>query len=130
MVKFRNFITSSGKIVFGGKSAENNEELIKQVKPNEVVLHTAMPGSPFVNIKGEVAKKDIKDAAIFCAKYSQDWRDNKKDVLVHIFNGTDIFKDKKMKIGTFGVKKFNTVKVKKEDILKLERETKENHETY
>ncbi len=117
-IKFREFITSSGKKVLGGKSAENNEELIKQVEKNEIVLHTAKPGSPFVNIKfkGRVSKKDIYEAGIFCARYSQDWRDNKRDVVVHYFKGKEIYKRKDMKLGTFGVKNFKEIKIKKEDI--------------
>jgi predicted ribosome quality control (RQC) complex YloA/Tae2 family protein len=121
-MNFRQFKTSSGKLVLAGKSAENNEDLVMQVQPTETVLHTEMPGSPFVNIKGEATKKDIKESAVFCAKYSQDWRDNKRDVSVHVFRGADIYKDKKMKTGTFGVKKFDIIKVKKEDILKFEKE--------
>jgi len=119
-MKFREFETSSGKMVFGGKSAENNEELVVQTKPAETVLHTAMAGSPFVNIKGKATKKDIKEAAIFCARYSHDWRDNKKEVIVHVFRKADIYKNKGMKTGTFGVKKFDEIKVKKEEILKFE----------
>ncbi len=118
-VKFREYKTSSGKLVLGGKSAESNEELVEQVGENEIVLHTSLPGSPFVNIKsasGEVGKEDIREAGIFCARYSQDWRDNKKNVLVHVFLGKDIFKDKKMKAGTFGVKKFKEIVVKKIEI--------------
>jgi predicted ribosome quality control (RQC) complex YloA/Tae2 family protein len=122
---FRVFITSSDKTVLGGKSSENNEELIKQVKPAEIVLHTAEPGSPFVNIKGKASKKDLKESAIFCAKYSQDWRDNKKDILIHVFKGADIYKNKKMKQGTFGVKKFEIIKIKKEDILNFEKKLKD-----
>ncbi len=122
MAKFREFETSSGKKVLGGKSAQNNEELIKQVEPEEIVLHTAKPGSPFVNIKGKATKKDIEEAAIFCARYSQDWRDNKQDVVVHVFKGKDIYKDKKMKLGTFGVKKFKAIKIKKEDIERFKNE--------
>ncbi len=119
MPKFREITTSSGKKVLGGKSAENNEELIAQVKPNEYVLHTAKPGSPFVNIKApksRVRKKDIKEAAIFCAAKSRDWRDNKGDVMVHYFLGQDIYKTKTMKPGTFGVKKHEEIKIKKQEI--------------
>ncbi len=124
-IKFREFKTSSKKIVLGGKSAENNEELIKQVQGEEIVLHTAKPGSPFVNIKSEKenkksTKKEIKESAIFCAKYSQDWKKNHGDVKVHIFRGKDIFKNKDMKPGTFGVKKFKEINVKKKDILNFE----------
>jgi len=123
-MKFREFETSSGKLVLAGKSAKNNEELIAQANDNEIVLHTAKPGSPFVNIKSEgkkVSKKDIKEAAVFCAAYSQDWRDNKADVVVHVFKGKDIYKKKGMKLGTFGVKKFKIVKIKKEDIKKFKK---------
>lgn len=120
MASFREFETSSGRLVLGGKSAESNEDLIAQVLPTEVVLHTSRPGSPFCNIKDRASKKDVTEAAVFCAKYSQDWRDNKRDVIVHVFQGADVYKEKKMKLGTFGVKKFKKVKVKKADILKFE----------
>jgi len=121
-MKFREFITSNNLTVYGGKSAENNEDLINQAGPKETVLHTAMPGSPFCNIKGTPTKKDISEAAVFCAKYSQDWRDRKTEVSVHVFKGSNITKNKLMKQGTFGVKKFDVIKVKKADILKFEEE--------
>ena len=120
-VEFREYISSSGRLFLAGKSAKNNEDLVKQVEKFETVLHTKKPGSPFVNIKGKerVLKKDIIDAAIFCAKHSQDWRDNQSNVEVHVFKGSNVFKKKGMKVGTFGVKKFDLVKVKKSDLLKL-----------
>jgi predicted ribosome quality control (RQC) complex YloA/Tae2 family protein len=124
MALFREFDTSSGKKVFVGRNAENNEELVKQISQNEYVFHTARPGSPFVNIKSpssEVSKEDIKETAVFCAKYSQDWRDNKKDIIVHLFLGKDIYKEKGMKSGTFGVKNIKEIKVRKEDILEFEK---------
>jgi predicted ribosome quality control (RQC) complex YloA/Tae2 family protein len=115
MVKiFRERISSSKNLILAGKDAESNEELIKQAKKNEEVLHTEAPGSPFVNIKGKPKKGDIKEAAIFCARYSRDWRKNKQDVKVHRFKRKDIYKEKDMKKGTFGVKKRKIIKVKKE----------------
>ena len=113
--------TSSGKIILAGKDATSNEELIKQIEKNEIVLHTKAPGSPFVNIKEDtkkLTKQDLKEAAIFCVKYSQAWKKAKvkKDVEVHYFLGGNIFKNKLMKIGTFGVKKFNKIIVKKDEI--------------
>jgi predicted ribosome quality control (RQC) complex YloA/Tae2 family protein len=120
MVTFREFQTSSGKQVLVGKSAENNEELAKQIKPSELVLHTKAPGSPFCNIKAdkkEVSKKDIKETAIFCALKSQDWRDNKKNVAVHYFLGKDIYKLKSMKTGTFGVKNTKEITIKRQEII-------------
>ncbi len=114
--KFREWFTSSGKYVVAGKNSLNNEEIIAQVEPEETVLHTELPGSPFVNIKGEATKEDIRDAAIFCAKYSQAWRDTKTDVRINVFKGKDVYKNKGMSEGTFGVKKFSTVIAKKKDI--------------
>ncbi len=120
-MKFREFTTKRGTKILLGKSAENNEELIKQTEPSEEVLHTKSPGSPFVNIKENPKFGDVKIAAIICARYSRDWRDNKKDVLVHRFKGKDTYKEKRMPKGTFGVKKFKTIKVKKKDILEFEK---------
>ena len=116
-MKFREFKTSSGKLVLAGKSAENNEELVEQVEDNEDVFHTAKPGSAFVNIKAaRTNAKDRKEAAVFCALKSQDWRDNKSDVVVHWFKGKDVFKKKGMKTGCFGVKKCKKILVKKNEV--------------
>ncbi|MBP7708617.1 DUF814 domain-containing protein [Candidatus Pacearchaeota archaeon] len=120
----RQYTLSTGKQVFLGKSAETNEELIAQAKNGELLLHTSKPGSPFTNIKApssELTPEEIYDAAVMCAKHSQDWRDNKKDVLVHYFLSNDVNKEKDMKTGTFGVKKFKEIKVKKQDILEFEK---------
>lgn len=118
-MRFREFTTSSGKEVLAGKNAANNEELVEQVGANEDVFHTAAPGSPFVNIKGRSNAKDRKEAAVFCAAKSQDWRDNKSDVVVHQFKGRDIQKIKGMKLGTFRVKRKKKVLVKKKEIEKF-----------
>ncbi len=80
-MKFREMITDRGTMIFCGKSAPNNEELITQVRKNEEVFHTAAVGSGFVNIKGRAKKGDIKNAAIFCAAFSKDWKKIKKMLL-------------------------------------------------
>ena len=122
MTNFRTFTTSSGKAVLAGKSAKNNEELVSQIEPTEDVFHTVAPGSPFVNIKSNrTNKQDRYEAATFCAAYSKIFRDAPNDTIVHHFKGSDINKSKKMKLGTFGVKKFKTIKVKKADILKFKQ---------
>jgi predicted ribosome quality control (RQC) complex YloA/Tae2 family protein len=128
MVNFREFITSSGLHIFGGRDAENNDKLVWDAKPNDVLLHTSAPGSPFVNIGENPQKKDIKEATIFCAKFSQDWRDSKRDVIVNVFLRKNMEKDRKMKIGTWNVKKQEKIKVKKTDIFKYEKNLKENNE--
>jgi len=119
MVKFREHVTKSGNLVFGGKNAKNNEELIKQIKPNEDVFHTAEPGSPFVNIKEKAKRGSVKEAAVFCAAHSKDWKKSKDKVTIHHFKGKDIHKKKAMKLGTFGIKKHKIIKVRRRDILKF-----------
>lgn len=115
-MRFREKILKSGTIILAGKDENSNEELVKQISPDELVFHTAAAGSPFVNIKGNASGKDIRTAAIFCAKYSRDWKKNKRDVEVHKFQGRDIYKRPGMKTGTFGVKKFDKIIVKKKEI--------------
>ena len=124
-MNFRKLSLKSGKKVLAGKNAESNEELVNQVKDNEIVLHTRKPGSPFVNIKSEskkMSKKDLKEAAIFCAKFSQAWKKpkiNPEFVEVDYFLGKNIVKIEGMKLGSFLVKKHKTIKVKREEIIKF-----------
>lgn len=124
--KFRKFVTSSGFEVVAGKSQEQNEELVPNFFGKEnILLHTVKPGSPFSVVlnEGKIPKKDLYEVAVFTARYSQDWRDNKSNVEVHYFDGKNVYKNAKMKVGTFGVKKCKTIKVKKSDILRFENET-------
>ena len=119
--KFRRIITKRGTLILAGKDAETNEQIIKQAGKDEDVFHTESAGSPFVNIKGSPKREDIKDAAIFCAKYSREWKSNKQNVIVHKFKGRDVYKTKEMGTGSFGVKKFRKIKVKKQDIENFEK---------
>ena len=123
-MKFREYILSSGLKVFGGRDAENNDELVRAANPKDVLLHTAEPGSPFVNVGEKPSKADLKEAVVFCAKYSQDWRNSKKDVIVNKFMRSDMDKSPKMKVGSWSVKKQERIKVKKADILKFEERIK------
>ena len=122
MVNFREYVTAAGLRVLGGKSAETNDELVNRAGSKDVMLHTDAPGSPFVNVGETPSKNDLKEAAVFCAKFSQDWRDTKRDVVVNMFKRSDMNKEVKMKSGTWSVKKQVKVKVKAVDILKYENE--------
>ena len=118
-MNFRKFVTASGKEVYLGKTAENNDELVSKYSgKSNIIMHTSLPGSPFCVInKLRPTKKDIKEAATACAARSQDWRDNKKDVKVNIFSGKDVDKQKGMKAGTWRVKKKSkSITIKKQDI--------------
>lgn len=119
MVKFREFVTSSGLKIFGGRDAKSNDDLVWEATPKDILLHTNAPGSPFVNMGESPSKGDIKEAVVFCARYSQDWRDRKSNVIVNEFLRSDMNKEKKMKNGTWAVSKQKKIKVKKGDIIKF-----------
>jgi hypothetical protein len=103
---FRWFFTSNNILVVGGKSDEQNEIVLKEfLKPNYTVMHTSLPGSPFMVIQSESpGKKDIEETAVFCACFSQQWKGGKKTIDIDIFKGNNIYKIPSMKKGTFGVK--------------------------
>lgn len=128
-MKTRELTLRSGGKIFLGKNAESNDELMeKYAGKKNTILHTAKPGSPFCVIeKIKPAKDEIKLSAVICASKSQDWRDNKKDVIIHVFTGKDVYKEEKMKLGTWGLrKKPRTILVKKEEIEILIKEMKSN----
>jgi putative heme degradation protein len=108
--KYRWFFTSSGKLVIGGKSAEQNEKIMTKAEDDDMIMHTSSPGSPFCIIKNPSAD-DIEEAAVFTACFSQEWKRGKDKAEVHIFKGEQVKKNKGMKVGTFGV--MGSVKRKK-----------------
>ena len=123
-IKFREIKLESGTKILLGKDENSNDELIKEFKgKGNVILHTSKPGSPFCVIEGGVkpSKLDINLSGQVCAGYSQDWRDNRKDVVVHVFTGKDISKKWWMKSGTWKVKNPKVIKIKKKDIEKIEK---------
>jgi len=120
MVKFREFTLKSGREIRLGKDSESNDELVRCSKKEDLMLHTESPGSPFCNVGEDVSDSEVNEAAVVCAKYSQDWRDNKQDVVVNKFYRRDMKKGVFMKSGTWSVKKQEKIKVKKVDILRFE----------
>lgn len=103
---FRWFFTSHDFLVVGGKNAEQNEMLMKNyLGKKDIILHTKLPGSSFCIIKArkKISTQDAKEAAIFCACFSQQWKKHSKEVEVHIFKHEQIFKEPKQKTGTFSV---------------------------
>jgi len=123
-MKPREFILSTGTKILLGKNAENNDELVKKFKGKEnIILHTVEPGSPFCVIeKLKPTKEEIYLSGSICAAKSQDWRDNKSDVEMHLFSGKDIRKPLIKKTGTWKIKgKPKVIKIKKKDIEKLEK---------
>ncbi len=142
--KYRWFFTTSGKLVVGGKNAEQNEYLLQELKKSNedrIVMHTASPGSPFSIIVDEikkVTKKDKEECAVFTACFSQAWKKGKKTE-VHIFRLSQLDKNSRMKIGTwevFGkIDKINAelkfVLIKQKDVLRaVPAITAKNKETF
>lgn len=119
MTLFRQITLKSGTKIFLGKDSKTNDELMKKFQGKEnFVLHTIAPGSPFCTINNlDSSKKDIKEAAIICASKSQDWRDNKKSVKLHLFKAKDAHKSKNLKQGTWSIAgKPKVIKAKKKEI--------------
>jgi len=123
-MKSREIILESGAKIILGKDAKSNDELVEKFRGKEnTILHTVAPGSPFCVIDKPIKpfNEDITISGAHCAAYSQDWRDNKKNVKVNIFTGKDVNKIKGMKIGTWKVKKSKTKIIKKQDIIKIKK---------
>ena len=121
-MKFREYKLKTGTKVLLGKNSESNDELVKTYKgKSNVILHTALPGSPFcvIDSPGKPNKEEIYEAGVICASKSQDWRDNQSNVNMHVFTGKDVKKPWFAKSGTWKVTRFNNIKIKKQDIRKL-----------
>lgn len=107
--KYKWFVLSSGAIVVGGKSASQNDLLLKEAKKEgveRVVMHTSHPGSPFCVILKDaekVSKGDVEECAVFCGAFSRAWKLGKEKTEVHIFKLSQLSKSKGMKTGTWKV---------------------------
>lgn len=122
-LNFRKLKLSSGREIVAGKNSEQNDLLVSSSNKEDILLHTNEPGSSFVNVGLNPTNDEIREGAVFCALKSQDFRDNKGDVIVNVFYAGDCSKGKKMKQGTWFVKKnLKTINVKKQKINKLKKE--------
>ena len=107
--KYRWFFTKSDKLVYGGKSAEQNEEVVRNLikgKENYIMMHTRIPGSPFSVIMAspeKVSESDLNEVATWTACFSRAWRQGLKKTPVDVFLTEQLIKKGSMKAGTFGV---------------------------
>ncbi|MBN1646213.1 DUF814 domain-containing protein [Candidatus Woesearchaeota archaeon] len=73
-------LTTSGKLMVGGRDATTNETVIKKhAEKGDLVFHTDMAGSPFIVLKfdkslGEFDDRDKEEAAMLCAAHSKAWK--------------------------------------------------------
>jgi len=107
--KYKWFFTSGGKLVIGGKNAEQNEFVLSSLKKEGkefFIMHTAEPGSPFSVILSpikKISKNELIECADFTASFSQAWKKGKSEALVDIFRLSQLYKNRSMKLGTWGV---------------------------
>ena len=124
---YRWFFTSNNVLAIGGKSDEQNEQVLKNfLKSGYTVMHTSAPGSPFMILQSDKpTKKDLEETAVFCACFSKQWKKVKSTaskIDIDVFKGEQIYKIKTMKTGTFGVKgEKETMKVKPELVLVIQK---------
>ena len=108
--KYRWFFTSSNKLVIGGKSAAQNDELLKKLKSANqelLVMHTALPGSPFSIILSpinQLIESDKEETAIFTGCFSRAWKQRKSKTHVDLFLLSSLSKSKGIKTGSWLVK--------------------------
>ena len=104
--KFRWFISSDDFLVIAGKDAQTNEKLIrKHMKPNDLVFHTDITGSPFVLIKNpdnkNIPPQTILEAAEFCGSYSKAWKVGISAVDVYYIKPDQVKKEGGLPTGSF-----------------------------
>ncbi|MGD2072401.1 MAG: ribosome rescue protein RqcH [Candidatus Thorarchaeota archaeon] len=77
--KFRWFYSSEGFLILGGRDVKTNERLVKRhMGANDVFLHAALHGAPYVLIKvpdDAPEEQTLKEAAQFAITFSSAWRD-------------------------------------------------------
>lgn len=78
--KYRWFKSSEGHLVLGGRDARTNEELAKKhLGPNDVFIHAAVHGAPYVIIKvpdEQPREITLKEAGKFSITFSKAWQEN------------------------------------------------------
>ena len=103
-------------LVLAGKNKEQNEVLVRDAKPEQVLCHTKEAGSPFCLIEkplNKLTKAEMQAIAKFCALFSKAFKQGKKLIEVHFFEKKQVFKLKSDPVGTFHLKgKVKSIKVK------------------
>jgi len=108
--RYRWFVSSNGLLVVAGKNARNNETIIKRyTKPQDLVLHVDIHGSPFVVIKNEkklspLPAETIYEAAEFAAAYSRAWEQKIGTISVYYVKPEQVVKEGGLPTGSFMIK--------------------------
>ena len=96
--------------MIAGKNARNNETIVKRyTRPNDLVLHVDIHGSPFVIIRNNeklstLPAETIYEAAEFAATYSQAWDQKIASVSVYYIGPNQVVKEAGLPLGSFMIK--------------------------
>lgn len=105
--RYRWFISSNGILVIAGKNARNNETIIKRyTRPQDLVLHVDIRGSPFTVIRNDqklerLPPETIYEAAEFAATYSRAWDQKLASVSVYYIRPEQVVKEGGLPLGSF-----------------------------
>ncbi len=103
--KYKWFITSDGFLVVGGRSAEQNEELVKKhAEDRDWLYHADIAGAAFVLIKTDgkpITETALKEAAEFAAANSKAWTRGLGNVDVYAVRPSQATKPESLPKGSF-----------------------------
>jgi predicted ribosome quality control (RQC) complex YloA/Tae2 family protein len=108
--RYRWFFSSNNLLVIAGKNARNNETVVKRyTRPEDLVLHVDIHGSPFVVIINDqklsaLPPETIYEAAEFAATYSQAWDQKIASVPVYYVRPEQVVKEPGLPLGSFMIK--------------------------
>lgn len=108
--RYRWFVSSNRLLVIAGKNARNNETIVKRyTRPQDLVLHVDIHGSPFVVIRNDeklstLPAETIYEAAEFAAAYSQAWDQKIVSVSVYYIGPEQVVKEAGLPLGSFMIK--------------------------
>lgn len=84
--KFHHSYTSGGKLMLGGRSAQQNDLLVSRyMNDSDLFLHADIQGGAVVVLKGgpEATEDELKEAAQFAASFSKAWANGNASVDVY-----------------------------------------------
>lgn len=87
-------ITKNGFLAIGGRSAEQNEKIVRKfMKDKDIFIHADLHGAPVFLVFSEgreVPEEDLRDVAVLAASYSKAWREKLPSVDVFWVYGSQV----------------------------------------
>ena len=105
--RYRWFYSSNGLLCIAGKNARNNETIVKRyTRPQDLVIHVDIHGSPFVIIRNDqklpvIPAETIYEAAEFVATYSKAWDQKIASISVYYIKPEQVVKEGGLPLGSF-----------------------------